>query len=211
MSDERLRNGGEDERGDSREDTRSSPRMKKDGTPDARYKRTLEANRQTREMASRAMTDARDEMSDDDRLMLLQSQALDNILPPVPEIPGFHLFWATTTSPSDPLNRRQALGYKFVTPDEMPGFAHLAVKSGEHAADRISCNEMVLMKIRKDLHLKYMTHLHHDKPQQQADSLYDQAEMPIKGRSGRPVSKISPEGEGLQREPAKAPDFSHIY
>jgi hypothetical protein len=153
------------------------------------------------------MTDRRDELSDDDRLALLASQALDTILPTLPDIPGHHTFWATTTAPSDPLSRRLALGYKFVTSEDCPGFEHLAVKSGEQVG-RITCNEMVAMKIRTDLFIKYMTHLHHEKPQAEAEKLADQV-TPLKDGRGRPIGMV--EGEGLQRAPVTKPDFSHLY
>lgn len=208
MADERLRNDGgdRDERVDTRTDTLNAPRLTKTGKVDGRYKRNNDRYAETREMAGRAMSDKRDELSDDDRLALLASNALDSILPTPPDIPGHHLFWATTTAPSDPISRRLALGYKFVNQEDVPGFEHLAVKDGEQVG-RITCNEMVLMKIRIDLFQKYMTHLHHDKPQAEADKLADQV-VPLKDGRGRPIGMV--EGEGLQRAPARQPDFSHL-
>lgn len=210
MADERLRNDSadrDDDRTDERTDTLNAPRLTKTGKVDGRYKRNNDRYAETREMAGRAMSDRRDELSDDDRLALLASNALDQILPTPPEIPGHHLFWATTTTPSDPISRRLALGYKFVTQEDVPGFEHLAVKDGEQVG-RITCNEMVLMKIRIDLFLKYMKHSHHDRPQAEADKLADLTPDVTDSNGRRVITKVG--GEGLQRSPVHQPDFSHL-
>lgn len=205
--DERLRStdGSTD-----REQPPQAQRLRKDGQPDqrsTRFKREDERVAQTRALADRAMTERRDELTDDDRLMLLASSALDTILPVLPEIPGYSTIWLSATNPSDPIQRRIALGYEPVKPEDVPGFENLCVKAGEHVGF-IACREMLAFKIRNELRLRYLEHMHHTRPAEEADRLVGQVTEMKDGR-GRPIGMV--EGEGLQREAPVRPDFSHLF
>ncbi len=202
MSDERLRQTTD----------RDEPevRLNKDGTPDkrsARFKRGDERGSEDRSRAARATSDQRDEMTDDDRLMLLASNALETIMPNLPDIPGYSLCWVSTSHPSDTPATRMALGWQFVTKDDMPQYENLCVKAGEFVGT-ISCREMVLMKLRNGLRVRYLTHLHHTRPQDEEDALSSKVHEMTDGR-GKAIGIV--EGDGLKREAPRKPDFSHMF
>ncbi len=205
MNDERLRSTDDRAERETATET-AAPRLRKDGQPDARYARKDERAAESRAMASRAMTDQREEMTDDERFELAASAALDSVIPTVPEIPGYSLCWVSTTHPSDTPTNRRAIGWEFVSIEDMPGFSNLCVKAGEHPG-ALACREMVLMKIRNGLRKRYLTHFHHTIPAEQDQKLTEQVTEMRDGR-GRPIGVI--EGEGLQRDAPKKPDFEHL-
>lgn len=96
---------------------------------------------------------------------------VNTLLPHPPKMPGYHLFWATTTNTKDSVETRQRLGYAFVTRDELPDFALNTQKSGEATDDRIMINEMVLMKINEQDWEDDMLYKHHDLPNESIDNL----------------------------------------
>lgn len=208
MSDDRLRHRDD---GDVNAGDEPAARLRKDGQPDGRsanrFKRPDDRAEGDRARAARATSDERDEMTDDDRLMLLASSSLDTIMPNLPTIQGYSLCWVSPTHPSDTPTNRLALGWLFVTKDDMPQYENLCVKSGEHVG-AIACREMVLMKIRNELRQRYLTLLHHTKPQQELEALTSGIHEMKDGR-GKAIGMI--EGDGLQREAPKKPDFAHMF
>ncbi|HET8730778.1 MAG TPA: hypothetical protein VFM34_06680, partial [Moraxellaceae bacterium] len=56
--------------------------------------------RDTRRAQERDVTERR-ELSEDDRLEMFRQQLFNDALPDLPEIPGYHLCWLTTTNPRD--------------------------------------------------------------------------------------------------------------
>lgn len=96
---------------------------------------------------------------------------VNTLLPHPPKMPGYHLFWATTTNTKDSVENRQRLGYAFVTRDELPDFVLNTQKSGEATDDRIMINEMVLMKINEQDWEDDMLYKHHDLPNESIDNL----------------------------------------
>jgi hypothetical protein len=91
-------------------------------------------------------------------------------LPKVPDIPGWHLCWLSTTNSYDTIDKRIRLGYVPVMADELPGFENYRVKAGEHVG-HISCNEMLLFKLPMDIYQKVMTRLHYTKPLEEAEKI----------------------------------------
>lgn len=113
---------------------------------------------------------------------------INTLLPNPPKIPGFHLFWATTTNQKDPIEFRQRLGYTFVTPEEVPDFRlDQSQKAGEATSDRIMVNEMVLMKIREDDFVGDMLDKHHYQPKEMIENLSNSVRMDRDGK-GRQVA-----------------------
>ena len=87
---------------------------------DERLKRDLGvASRRSRAMDDRTVTEDR-EVSEDDRLEMFRMQQFSDALPDLPEIPGFHMCWLSTTNGSDPIARRMRLGYTPVRPRKSP-------------------------------------------------------------------------------------------
>ena len=101
------------------------------------------------------------------------------------------------------------LGYVPVRADELPGFEDYRVKSGEHVG-HISCNEMLLFKLPMEIYQEVMTHMHHDKPREEAEKIKIQQES-LQGRdsNGRPLLSVEGEGFGsIEQQPNRAPIFA---
>lgn len=90
---------------------------------DDRLKKELGVARRSRGMDDRQVTEDRG-ISDDDRLEMFRAQLFNDALPDLPEIPGYHVCWLTTTNPRDPIHRRIQLGYEPVKAEEVPGMEH---------------------------------------------------------------------------------------
>lgn len=131
--------------------------LKKSAKPDANS-----ADRTDRTMQDRAITENR-ELSDDDRVEMLRSGFLQTKLPNLPEIPGYHVCWLSTTNASDTIAWRQQIGYELLKPADVPGWIH-GTCSHELFSGYVGVNEMIGAKIRKDLYDRVMRTLHHDEP-----------------------------------------------
>lgn len=137
--------------------------------------------RETRGTEERSVTENR-ELTEDDRLEMFRNQLFNDALPDLPEIPGYHLCWLTTTNPRDPIHRRMQLGYEPVKPEEVPGMEYASLKTGEWTGF-IGVNEMLAFKLPLSLYHKFMQEAHYDAPLREeqklaevADSLREQAE-----------------------------------
>jgi hypothetical protein len=93
-----------------------------------------------------------------------------NALPQPPEISGYHLCWLSTTSTYDPIHKRMRMGYSPVKIEEVPGFEHFKMKSGEYEG-YVACNEMLLFKIPNDLYQEIMSYFHHEKPMEEEEMI----------------------------------------
>ncbi len=111
----------------------------------------------------------------------------NTLLPEPPPIPGYHLFWATTTNSRDPVENRIRQRYSFVTRAEMPDFLLSSQKMGESTEDRIMVNEMVLMKIDQQTWEDDMMDKHYDLPSESIKNLKDSVRIGQDGR-GRQVA-----------------------
>ena len=128
-------------------------------------------------------------------------------LPKVPDIPGWHLCWLSTTNSYDSIDKRIRLGYVPVKAEELPGYDNYRVKAGEHIGF-IACNEMLLYKLPMDLYQDVMAQMHHDAPLEEANKIRVQAEQ-IQGRdsSGKRLGQVEGEGLGEIDKPIPAPIF----
>jgi hypothetical protein len=143
------------------------PNVEEDG--DARLnQRGLSNARSDRTQDERPATQAR--VSNDDRLAMFRNQLFNSALPELPEIPGYHLCWLTTTNPRDSIIMRQRLGYELIKATEFPGFDLVTQKTGEYAGC-IGVNEMLAAKLPLDLYEMYMTEAHHNAPNNEEDKL----------------------------------------
>jgi hypothetical protein len=141
---------------------------------DDRLKKSAE-NRESRAMQDRAVTESR-ALTEDDRLELFRQQLFQSALPDLPQIPGWHLCWLTTTNPRDSIHARLRLGYEPVKPEDIPGWQHATVKTGEYAGF-IGVNEMLAFKLPQSLYLKFMQEAHHDAPLREEEKLTDTADF----------------------------------
>lgn len=130
-------------------------RLKKSVHPDSRNDRsTADSDRTDKDGTI---------FSSSERVKNFRDEWAASALPNVPKIPGFHLCWLSTTNNFDPIQKRMRVGYVPVRADEVPGFEHLKMKSGEHEG-MVSCNEMLLFKIKDDLYQEMMEYFHYEKP-----------------------------------------------
>jgi hypothetical protein len=106
----------------------------------------------------------------------------NDALPDLPNIPGFHVCWLTTTNPRDSIHRRMQLGYEPIKAHEVPGMEFSTMKTGDWVGC-IGVNEMVAFKLPMSLYQMYMAenHLHAPRREEEgltarADALNQQAE-----------------------------------
>lgn len=174
---------------------------------DDRLKKELGASRSSRGSEDRKVTQDRT-VSEDDRLEMFRQQLFNDALPDLPELPGYHTIWLTTTNPRDPIHRRIQLGYEPIKPEEIPGMEYASIKTGEWAGF-VGVNEMLAFKLPMSLYQKFMQEAHHDAPLREENKLAETAEI-MREQAARAGAKLI-EGDGMTEmyEPApRAPAFS---
>ena len=177
---------------------------------DSRLKRNLNTgdrdNRGIRDTIREAPEDKL--ASSDERRKMWKDEWQQSALPVVPEIPGWHVCWLSTTNGYDSIDKRVRLGYVPVKAEEIDGFENHRVKAGEHIG-YIACNEMLLFKIPEDIYQEIMTHFHHDQPMEEANKIKVQAESQVgRDSSGRKLGQVEGEGLGNIDKPLSAPVFA---
>ena len=177
---------------------------------DSRLKKTLSAggreNRASRDTIREAPEDKF--VSSDERRKMWKDEWTQSALPGVPDMPGWHVCWLSTTNSYDSIDKRMRLGYVPVKADELPDMRNNRVKAGDHEGF-IACNEMLLYKIKMDLYQEVMAHFHHEAPLEEANKIRLQAEQNV-GRDsrGRSLGQIEGEGLGEIDKPIPAPHFA---
>jgi len=177
---------------------------------DSRLKKSLNAGgRETRasEDASRAAPEEKF-MSAQERRKMFSDEWTQSALPKLPEMPGWHLCWLSTTNSYDSIDKRIRLGYVPVKTEEIPGFENFRVKAGEHAGF-IACNEMLLFKIPMDVYQDIMLHMHHEKPMEESEKIRVQLEnlQGARDSSGRSLGRVEGEGFGEIERSVPTPVF----
>ena len=176
---------------------------------DSRLKKNLSAGgRESRANRDEVREAPEDKFaSSEERRKMWKDEWTQSALPAVPEVPGWHLCWLSTTNSYDSIDKRIRLGYVPVKAEEFPGFENWRVKAGEHTGF-IACNEMLLFKIPMDHYQEIMAHFHHEAPLDEAEKIKRNAEQQV-GRDsrGKPLGQV--EGEGLDNidKPIPAPAF----
>jgi hypothetical protein len=177
---------------------------------DSRLKKTLSAggreNRASRDTIREAPEDKF--VSSDERRKMWKDEWTQSALPGVPDMPGWHVCWLSTTNSYDSIDKRMRLGYVPVKADELPDMRNNRVKAGDHEG-YIACNEMLLYKIPMELYQEVMAHFHHEAPLEEANKIRLQAEQNV-GRDsrGRSLGQIEGEGLGEIDKPIPAPHFA---
>lgn len=161
------------------------------------------ADRRSRELDSLAEPDDRGLDDDEDEKFALFSQTLFNsVLPDIPPIPGFHVCWLSTNHQADTIPRRIRLGYTPIKPEEIPGFEHSTLKTGEYAGF-VGVNEMVAFKLPESLYQRFMQEAHHAEPRRQVEGINAQLDA-LKGQAERDGGRIV-EGDGMAELHKPAP------
>ena len=179
---------------------------------ESRLKKSLSAGgRETRanEDASRAAPEEKF-VSTQERRQMWSEEWTQSALPKLPTLDGWHLCWLSTTNSYDSIDKRIRLGYVPVKSEEIPGYEDYRVKAGEHVGF-ISCNEMLLFKLPMDVYQEVMTHMHYEKPLEEAEKIRVQVEQLQGARDSNGKSLVGVEGDGLgnfDRQPIRMPVFS---
>lgn len=129
-----------------------------------------------------------------ERRRMLRAEYTQEVLPKSPELPGWHTCWLTTNSQYDSIQKRMRLGYVPVKAEEIPGFEHLHMKSGEYPGC-IACNEMILFKIPTDVYQEIMAEFHHH--------------MPLESEQGLKQDALS-QGAAIESEKGAEDGFAHL-
>lgn len=174
------------------------------GNEDTRLKKDLDVvgrREDTRRTQDRPVTESR-VVSEDDRLEMFRNQLFNDALPDLPDLPGYHMCWLTTTNPRDPIYRRMQLGYEPVRPDEVPGMESATISTGEYSG-MVGVNEMLAFKLPMSLYLKFMQEAHHDAPLREEQKLEEVAEM--MRANARDAGSVLYEGDGMTEMREYAP------
>ena len=177
---------------------------------DSRLKKTLNAGGRESRSSQDSSRAAPEEafISKQERRKMWSDEWTQSALPKVPEIPGWHLCWLSTTNGYDSIDKRMRLGYVPVRADELPGFDNYRVKAGEDIGF-IACNEMRLYKLPMEIYQEVMTQMHHDAPNEESDKVQVQVEQLQGNRdsSGKSLGSVEGEGFGNLNRNVQAPVF----
>jgi len=164
---------------------------------DDRLKKNTNSGRESRAVADQQRNAPEEQMvSSQERRRAFRSEWLQEALPTPPEVKGFHLCWLSSTNQYDPIHKRLRLGYTPVKAEEIPGFEHLKVKSGEHEGF-VAVNEMLLYKLPIDIYQDIMAEMHHYAPQDEQDKVKVQQDQLLNARDSGGKSLVEVEGEGM--------------
>jgi hypothetical protein len=105
---------------------------------------------------------------------MLRRTFFQSALPDIPKIEGYHVCWLTTTNPRDPVHGRMRLGYTIIQANEIPGFEHLGMKTGDYPG-AIGVNEMIAAKLPLHLYEAFMREVHFDAPLREEEAIYSDA------------------------------------
>lgn len=159
-----------------------------------------------RAMSDRSVTEAA-ELSDDERVDLLRMSYFQSALPDLPQIPGFHVCWLTTTNPRDSIIGRERLGYQLLRAADVPGWEYSAASSGQFEG-AIMVNEMVAAKLPMRLYQRYMAESHHKEPLREEEKIVAETHnRKNEAASHGSVLIESPGIVALGKDPG-TPDFS---
>jgi hypothetical protein len=174
-------------------------------TSDERLKKVSDPARRSRAMDDRATTENR-ELSDDDRVQMFRDSFYQSALPDLPELPGYHVCWLTTTNPRDPVQGRFRLGYEPIKAEEVPGWEYATVKTGEYAG-LIGVNEMIAAKLPMRLYHRLMREAHHDAPLREEERMVSDNDLMADRARGSKSRLVEEDGISGLREMAPEPVF----
>jgi hypothetical protein len=159
-------------------------------TTDARVRNHAGDSRASRSAADAPRTEHDGTtMSSADRKKMLRDEFRQEALPRVPDIPGYHTCWLSTTSSYDPIHKRIRMGYEPVKLAEVPGMESFRMGTGEYEG-AVACNEMLLFKIPNELYQEIMREFHHDGPQREEEAIKSQLKQGAVDSEGKELEHI---------------------
>lgn len=165
-------------------------------------------NRRSRGKEDRQATEDR-EVTDEERLEAFRNRLFQAALPILPEIPGFHVCWLTTTNDKDTIQMREMWGYAPVLPEDVPGWDLTSIKTGEYAGC-IGVNEMLAYKISLTLYESYMTEAHHNAPLEEEKKLRAVIDMIEKEAADKGAQLIQGDGTAALGKALGSPIFEGV-
>ena len=149
-------------------------------------------------------------LSAEQRRRMLRQEFVQTILPPVPDMPGFHVCWLSTTNSTDPLHKRIQIGYQPVKASEIPGFEQqYRLSDGGQYDGCVACNEMLLFKVPNEIYQDLMMIYHHDIPLEQEQGIRDRVlGMNDVDSDGRRLGEVEGDFNALGRSPTRTPTFA---
>lgn len=153
-----------------------------------------------------------DEMlSDAELLRRFIESSSNNILPNIPQIPGFHSCWVANNNVNkqDTIDVRRRIGYSIVKPEEIPNYDNTSNRGAEHEGC-VSFNELVLMKLPERLYHMYMRENHHTSPLEQERSVKERMVNIGNDKEGNSVARDLNEMSGVNSlaRKVKEPTFN---
>lgn len=136
----------------------------------ARRKKAPSAARKSRATEDRRSADQERVLTDDERLDEFRKSFFQSVLPDLPQIPGYHVCWLTTTNPRDSIASRVRLGYEPIRAEDVPGWEYATLKGGEYEGC-VGVNEMIAFKLPMQLYEAYMREVHHEQPLAEEEKL----------------------------------------
>lgn len=110
-------------------------------------------------------------LSASERRRMLRQEWVQSVLPQLPEMPGWHLCWVSTTNSTDPIHKRMQVGYLPVKASEVPGYDQYRINADTEFNGCIACNEMLLFKIPMERYQDLMAIYHYDMPLEQEQAI----------------------------------------
>lgn len=151
-------------------------------------------SRDSREAEDRPQTEDR-VATDEERLEQYRLSVYSNALPVLPELPGYHVCYLTTTNPRDTIEGRMALGYQPIKPSDYPAGTFVTPIKGGVWDGFVGYHEMIAAKIPMKLYQMYMKESHFDAPNREEQKLVAQAEQ--MREQARAMGAHVQEGTGL--------------
>jgi hypothetical protein len=107
---------------------------------DERLKKSADEGRENRAMTDRVITENR-EVSENERVEMFRQNLFQSSLPDLPDLPGWHMCWLTTTNSRDSIQMRIRLGYEPVKPEDVPGWEYASLKTviGKASSGLMKC------------------------------------------------------------------------
>ena len=150
------------------------------------------------------------DISDEERLELFRLAMFQNQLPALPALPGWHLCWLTTANPRDSIQGRLRLGYQLLKPEEVPGWEHSILTSGQYEGC-IGVNEMVAAKLPIRLYEMYMTEAHHNQPLAEEGKLRSTLDAIREQAQGKGARLDLESGSAALGNAPRRPHFADIH
>lgn len=144
-------------------------------------------------------------ISDEERFAMFVETMDQQMLPNLPQIPGYHVCWLTTSNLRDTIANRERMGYTPVLRTELRGWAFDTprINSGSVGDDLVRINEMVAYKIPLGLYNRFMRHLHDVRPREEEEKIRASAAR-MKEQAAAMGARLD-EGDGAQELARRAP------